>query len=156
MFKIALIAVNEHCEKREECLKEYITKKIASYAGYEVIDFTDLSIDEMVELAKEEADRTIIVFDAVRGMNLSFAYAARKLYEKEIHPILLISNSDKENADISSANTSLAEIWSSEDPSLESWDLYFHNLYFSYNTMGIDTVAKVESDNIDNLIKFIS
>ena len=66
MFKIALIAVNEHCEKREECLKEYITKKIASYAGYEVIDFTDLSIDEMVELAKEEADRTIIVFDAVR------------------------------------------------------------------------------------------
>lgn len=156
MFKIALIAVNEGCEEREECLRDYITKKIASYLGYEVIDFTDLSIDEMIELAKEEADRTIIVFDAERGMNTRFAYAASKLHEKDIHPILLISNSDKENVDVSSANTSLAEIWSCEDPSLESWDLYFHNLYFSYDTMGIDTSAKVESNNIDSLMKLIS
>ena len=156
MFKIALIAVNEHCEKREKTLKEYLTRKMASYSGVEVIDFTNLSIDEMINLAKEEADRTIIVFDAERGMNTMFAYAARKLYQEDIHPTLLISNSDNENADISSANTSLAEIWSSEDPSLESWDLNFHNIYFSYTKMGIDTSAKVETDNIDAFLKLIS
>lgn len=155
MFKLALIAVNEHCEEREEYLKDYITKKMASYSGVEVIDFSDLSIDGMIKLAKEEADRTIIVFDAVRGMNTRFAYAASKLYEEDIHPILLISNSDNEKADISSANTALAEIWSGEDPSLESWDLNFHNIYFSYNTMGIDTSANVETDNIDALMKLI-
>ena len=156
MFKIALIVVNENCEEKEENLKDYIANKVASYSGFEVLDFTNLSIDEMIELAKEEADKTIIVFDAERGMNTRFAYAARKLYEEDIHPILLISNSDNKNADISSANTSLAEIWSCEDPSLESWDLNFHNIYFSYNTMGIDTSAKVETNNIDVLMKLIS
>jgi len=154
MIKIALIAVNEHCENREEHLINYITKMTSSF-DIQVIDFTNKSIDDMIKLAKAKADRTIIVFDAIRGMNASFAYAARKLYEEHIHPILLISNSDSENADISSANTSLAEIWCLEDPSLESWDLNFHNIYFSYNKMGIDTSEKVETDNIDALIKII-
>ena len=155
MFKIALIAVNEDCENRETYLRDYLTGKIALYSECEVLDFSNLSIDEMVELAKKEADKTIIVFDAVRGMNTLFAYTARKLYEADLRPILLISNSDSKNADIASANTSLAEIWSLEDPSLESWDLYFHNMYFSYNTMGIDTTAEVETDNIDALMHFI-
>lgn len=156
MFRIALIAVNERCEKREARLRNYITKKVASYSGYEVIDFQNLSVDQMIQLAKEEADRTVIVFDAERGMNTRFSYAASKLYEADIHPILLISNSDHKNADISSANTALAEIWSLEDPTLESWDLNFHNLYFSYRTMGIDTTATVETDNIDAFMNLIS
>ena len=156
MNKIAVIAVNEHCEEREDRLKEYIAQKMVTHLDFEVINFADLAIDEMVNKAKEEADRTIIVFDAVRGMNTRFSYAATKLFENEIHPILLISNSDNKNADISSANTSLAEIWSFEDPSLESWDLNFHNLYFSYETMGIDTSPEVKNDNIDALIKLIS
>lgn len=155
-MKIALIAVNEHCEEREDRLKEYIARKMATHLGFEVINFADLTIDAMVNKAKEEADRTVIVFDAVRGMNTKFSYAATKLFENDIHPILLISNSDNENADVSSANTSLAEIWSFEDPSLESWDLNFHNIYFSYETMGIDTTPEVENDNIDALIKLIS
>lgn len=155
MIKVALFAVNEDCEEREERLRDYITKKAAADYGDDVIVFSDCSIDRMVRLAKEEADRTIIVFDAVRGMNASFAYAARKLYAEDIRPILLISNSDQTDADISSADIALAEIWSSEDPSLESWDLYFHNLYFSYDKMGIDTSAKAETDDIDVLMKAI-
>lgn len=156
MFKIALFAVNDCCEIRERSLKAYITKEMASYLGFEVMDFTGLSHDEMVDLAKEEADRTIIVFDAVRGMNLGFSHAASKLHGAGIHPILLISNSDHQNADISQADTSLAEIWSLEDPTLESWDLNFHKLYFSYDKMGIDTTAKVETNNIEALMKFIA
>lgn len=155
MFKLALIAVNENCGKREAKLRKCITRKVAAYPGFGVIDFADLSIDGMIRLTKEEADRTILVFDAEKGMNPPFSYAASKLYEEGIRPILLISNSDHENADIPAADISLAEIWSCEDPSLESWDLYFHNLYFSYNTMGIDTTAKVETDNIDALMRFI-
>lgn len=156
MFKIALIAVNDDCEKKEESLKNDLTNKIASYSGFEVIDFNHLSLDEMIILAKKEADKTIIVYDALRGMNTRFAYAARKLFEENIHPILLISNSDHKNADISSANTSLAQIWRNEDPSLENWELNFHNLYFSYDTMGIDTFAEVETNHIDALMKLIS
>lgn len=156
MNRIALIAVNEHCEKNENWLTDYITKKVATHQGFEVINFANLTIDEMVNKTKKEADRTVIVFDAVRGMNSRFSYAATKLYENDIHPILLISNSDKQKADISSANTALAEIWSLKDPSLESWDLNFHNIYFSYETKGIDTSPNVETDNIDALIKLIS
>lgn len=156
MNRIALIAVNEHCEKNENWLTDYIAKKMVTHQGFEVINFDNLTIDEMVNKAKKEADRTVIVFDAVRGMNSKFSYAATKLYESDIHPILLISNSDKQKADISSANTALAEIWSFKDPSLESWDLNFHNIYFSYETKGIDTSPKVETDNIDALIKLIS
>ena len=155
MFKLAFNAVNEGCEKREKQLKNYIKKQAASYSGVKVINFADLSIDDMIKSAKANADRTIIVFDAERGMNIRFSYAASKLHEAGIHPILLISNSDNENADLYEANTALAEIWSLEDPSLESWDLNFHNMYFSYSTMGIDTSPNVKTDNIDVLMKFI-
>lgn len=153
MKTIALIAVNAKCHEREEILKDFVQRHLAEN-GIEVLNFKDHQISEMVKKARE-ADKTFIVFDAKEGMNPTFSYAATELYKQNVKPVLIISNVDAKDANVEYAKNALAEIWAMENPELETWDLNFDNLYFSYEKMGFDTVPEVTNEGIKVLIDTI-
>lgn len=146
MFKVAIIAVNEGCEEREKWLQSYLAEKLAIHKEVELMNFSNLSVDKMIQQA-QEADRTIIVFDAVRGMNSMFAHAATELYRNNIKPILLIANC--EFAD-ETAEKSLVNIWSHE-ANFESWQLKHKTLYFSYEKKVINLVQSTKNEKLDVL-----
>lgn len=154
MKTIALIAVNANCHEREENLKDFVQRQLAEN-GIEVLKFKDHQISEMVKKARDEADKTFIVFDAKEGMNPTFSYAATELYKQNLKPILIVSNVDAEGANVEYAKNALAEIWAMENPELETWNLNFDNLYFSYEKMGFDTVPEVTNEGIEVLIDTI-
>lgn len=154
MRTIALIAVNANSHEREEALKEFVHKQLAEH-DIAVLNFETHHISEMVKEAKEEADMTFIVFDAVEGMNPTFSHAATEMYKIGLKPILIVSNVDAEGADVEYAKNALAEIWSMENPELETWDLDFNNLYFSYEKMGFDTVPEITEVGAQVLIDAI-
>ena len=135
-------------EKREEKLKEFLKEELLEY-GIQTIDANT------VQEALEEADQIIIAFDAKLGMNPEFAETARVLYKHNVHPILLITNSDVEGADNAQAKMAMGEIWTMENPDLSSEELFFSTFYFSYEKMMLDTVEEVKEDSIEVLVKII-
>lgn len=151
--KIALLAVNANCHEREEVLKEFVSRQLAEF-GIETLSFRTHFIPGMVEQAKE-ADITCIVFDAKEGPNPTFSCAATELYRQGIKPILIVSNVDDEEADVDYAKNALAEIWVMENPELETWDLDFDNLYFSYKKMAFDIEPDMEDASISPLVDTI-
>lgn len=154
MRTIALIAVNANSQEREKKLKEFVHKQLAEH-DIKVLNFENHHISDMVKEAKEKAEKTFIVFDAKEGMNPTFSYAATELYEQGVKPSLIISNVDAEDADVEHAKNALAEIWAIENPELESWDLNFDSLYFSYTKMGFNTEPEIAEAGVDVLINTI-
>lgn len=154
MKTIALIAVNEDCYEREKIMKDFVQKQLAKN-HINVLKFNTHQISEMVKEAKKEADKTFIVFDAKEGRNATFSYAAAELYKQNLKPVLIVSNSDAEDANVEYAKNALAEIWSMKNPELETWDLDFDNIYFSYEKMGFDTMPEVTETGIQALIDAI-
>jgi len=154
--KIAVIAVNPNCERRESKLRGFLSRELRLY-DMQMIRFHSDDISDMIEEAKKKTDITILVFDAVEGMNIHFATAGRELYENEVLPILLITNCNPEDEYmINKAKTSLGEIWLTENSELNPDSLNFNYLFFSYDKMAIDYFPETESNGIDILIKEIN
>ena len=152
-IKIALIAVNANCHEQEEVLKNFVSNQLAEF-GIETLKFKTHYIPEMVKEAKE-ADKTFIVFDAKEGSNPTFSTAALELYKQNIKPCLIVSNIDDENVNMDYAKNALAEEWVMENPKLETWDLDFNNLYFSYKKMGFDITPEMDDVGIKPLVDII-
>lgn len=152
-IKIAVIAVNANCHGQEEVLKNFVSKQLAEF-GIKTLEFKTHYIPEMVKEAKE-ADKTFIVFDAKEGANPNFSVAAVELYKQNIKPFLIVSNADDENANMDYAKNALAEEWVMENPELETWDLDFNNLYFSYKKMGFDIMPEMDDAGIKPLVDVI-
>lgn len=157
MYKVALLAFNEGCEEQEKWLQSYLAEKFAIHKEVDLLILQDVVIDKVIDQVEKEADRTILVFDAVRGMNSMFAEIASKLCRIGIKPILLITNSDNELADIKSADNALSEIWSHENQKLETWQLKQETLYFSYEKQAIDNVPEIKENkfNLNFLVNLI-
>ena len=146
-MEIEIIAKNG--EKREEKLKEFLKKELLEY-GIQTLDSND------IQEALEKADKIVLVFDAKEEMSPEFAETARVLYKHNVHPILLITNSDVEGADIAQAKTAMGEVWTMENPALSSEELFFSTFYFSYEKMMLDTVEEVKENSIGVLVRTIS
>ena len=154
MRTIALIAVNADSQEHEKNLKEFVHKQLAEH-DIKVLNFESHHISDMGKEAKEKAEKTFIVFDAKEGMNPTFAFAAAELCKQNVKPTLIISNIDAEDADVEHAKNALAEIWAIENPELETWDLNFDKLYFSYDKMGFHTEPEIAETGVEVLIDTI-
>ena len=156
MNKVAILAVNEKCKDKEEKLVRYLTRRIEEYEGFVVINTADDDTETLVELANE-ADKVIVVWDALEGNDSSFTYIATQLFDVGIKPILLISDPEKASPEqIAVARNSIANVWGNLDQSLDDSKLYFETLFFSYEKGGVGVETNVENDSVSTLIDFIS
>lgn len=153
MKQVALVAINDGCHDREKNLSEIFREKIERN-GMESVKYNTSEIKDVLEKAKN-ADKVIVAFDAVRGMNPCFSSVARELYKARIKPVLLITSCDAEGADVHFAKNAIGEIWALENQALEPWDLNFDTLYFSYREMKIRKSPDIEEGSEEGTKKLI-
>jgi hypothetical protein len=148
MDRVAIFAMNEENEKE-------IMKYLEAHKNNEIdfLKFSSKEPFEMVKEAKESANRSVVVFDAAEGMNVTFSEIVALLHEEGIKPVLVIINSEYA-VDLADAEMSASEVVAEIDPEAQPWELNFKTLFFSAET-GFSNTPAFERGGIDALMEAI-